>query len=131
MVKAGPIRDRMNNREKLHHYYLVDLMRQLEFDLHDGREIYNHIPLEWEDIATQPATPVKTRITLRVDGDVAKFFRAMGTGYQTRMNAVLRAFMLSKISGVIKGAERFEKYVTDVEYKDRPSIGDIERMMGE
>jgi uncharacterized protein (DUF4415 family) len=32
-------------------------------------------------------------ISIRVDEDVLKFFRRIGTGYQTRMNTVLRAFM--------------------------------------
>ena len=32
------------------------------------------------------------------DADVAKFFRTMGQGYQARMNAVLRAYMLAILS---------------------------------
>lgn len=37
-----------------------------------------------------PATKVATSI--RVDGDVMEWFRAQGRGWQTRMNAVLRAY---------------------------------------
>jgi uncharacterized protein (DUF4415 family) len=36
--------------------------------------------------------PPKTSVSLRVDSDVLDWFRAQGPGYQTRMNAVLRAF---------------------------------------
>ena len=36
--------------------------------------------------------PPKTSIALRVDADVLEWFKAQGPGYQTRMNAVLRAF---------------------------------------
>jgi uncharacterized protein (DUF4415 family) len=36
--------------------------------------------------------PGKTAISLRVDQDVLEWFRAQGDGYQTRMNAVLRAY---------------------------------------
>jgi uncharacterized protein (DUF4415 family) len=36
--------------------------------------------------------PPKTSIALRVDSDVLAWFKAQGRGYQTRMNAVLRAF---------------------------------------
>lgn len=36
--------------------------------------------------------PVKTSISLRVDQDVLEWFKAQGTGYQTRINTVLRAF---------------------------------------
>jgi len=39
------------------------------------------------------ATPTpKTSIALRVDTDVLEWFKSKGPGYQTRMNAVLRAF---------------------------------------
>jgi uncharacterized protein (DUF4415 family) len=37
--------------------------------------------------------PNKKQITLRLDEDVIEFFRQEGDRYQTRMNAVLRAFM--------------------------------------
>jgi uncharacterized protein (DUF4415 family) len=37
--------------------------------------------------------PTRKQITLRLDEDVIEFFRQEGDRYQTRMNAVLRAFM--------------------------------------
>ena len=36
---------------------------------------------------------VKVPISLRVDPDVLTFFKESGSGYQTRINAVLRTFM--------------------------------------
>jgi uncharacterized protein (DUF4415 family) len=39
----------------------------------------------------KPVSP-KTSISLRVDADVLDWFKAQGRGYQTRINAVLRAF---------------------------------------
>jgi uncharacterized protein (DUF4415 family) len=39
----------------------------------------------------KPVRP-KESISLRVDADVLEWFKAQGPGYQTRMNAVLRAF---------------------------------------
>jgi uncharacterized protein (DUF4415 family) len=35
----------------------------------------------------------KTLLSLRVDSDVVEWFRAQGRGYQSRMNALLRAYM--------------------------------------
>lgn len=35
----------------------------------------------------------KERVTLRVDRDVLEYFRRGGQGYQTRINAVLRAYV--------------------------------------
>ena len=34
----------------------------------------------------------KSQITLRIDSEVLEWFRARGTGYQSQMNAVLRAY---------------------------------------
>ena len=40
--------------------------------------------------------PRKQQITLRLDRDVIEWFKAQGPGCQTRMNAVLRSYMLAK-----------------------------------
>ncbi|MFN8466408.1 MAG: BrnA antitoxin family protein [Caldilineaceae bacterium] len=37
--------------------------------------------------------PTKERITLRLDREVLDYFRRSGSGYQTRINAVLRAYV--------------------------------------
>lgn len=39
----------------------------------------------------QPVPP-KSSVSLRIDSDVLAWFKAKGSGYQTRINAVLRAF---------------------------------------
>jgi len=51
--------------------------------------------LEDCDMATlQVVMPkAKQSISLRVDPDVLSFFKSYGKGYQTRMNADLRAYM--------------------------------------
>lgn len=35
----------------------------------------------------------KVQLTLRVDSDVLEWFRKQGQGYQTKINALLRAYM--------------------------------------
>lgn len=37
--------------------------------------------------------PRKLQVTLRLDADILEWFKAEGRGYQTRINALLRAFM--------------------------------------
>lgn len=52
-------------------------------------------PADWADAIAHRGLPLparKTQIALRVDEDVLAWFREQGAGYQTRMNAVLRAF---------------------------------------
>ena len=50
-------------------------------------------------IVRQGLKPVssKTSISLRVDADVLEWFKAQGRGYQTRINAVLRAFKAASL----------------------------------
>ena len=40
----------------------------------------------------KPARP-KALMSLRIDADVIEWFKAQGPGYQSRMNALLRAYM--------------------------------------
>ena len=46
------------------------------------------------DIVRQglPTAPRKAAVSLRLDADVLDWFKAQGAGYQTRINAVLRAY---------------------------------------
>jgi uncharacterized protein (DUF4415 family) len=37
--------------------------------------------------------PTKAQLTLRLDSDVLEWFKQQGRGYQTRINALLRAYM--------------------------------------
>jgi len=37
--------------------------------------------------------PKKALLSLRIDSDVVEWFKAQGSGYQSRMNALLRAYM--------------------------------------
>ena len=36
--------------------------------------------------------PPKKSVSLRIDADVLEWFKAQGVGYQTRINAILRAY---------------------------------------
>lgn len=66
------------------------------------REQLKVIPRGWRltDIEAAVA-PGKTRVTLRLDDDVLRWFRKMGPGYQTRINTVLRAYWQAKADGAI------------------------------
>lgn len=47
------------------------------------------------------ARAVKERVTVRLDADMLQWFKSQGRGYQTRMNAVLRAFYEAHRSGLL------------------------------
>ncbi len=45
-------------------------------------------------IVKQGIRPIsKAQLTIRVDNDVLAWFKSQGHGYQTRINALLRAYM--------------------------------------
>jgi uncharacterized protein (DUF4415 family) len=70
----------------------VDRLRDEDIDVSDIPEIS---PERFaQAIVRKGLQPVrrKAQITLRVDADVLDWFRAKGSGYQSQMNAVLRAY---------------------------------------
>lgn len=74
-----------------------------ELELGFERLKFDNLPAGWASVeANHPVRPPKVRITASYDADVAKFFRSMGQGYQARMNAVLRAYMLAIQSRAIR-----------------------------
>ena len=97
-----------SNLELVRRHYndLAGSLRGLEVDIHWGLDGSDRIPAAWAKIASEPYCPTKTHLTLRLDEDVLRFFRATGQGYLTRINKVLRAYMQARLAGVVQGAER-------------------------
>jgi uncharacterized protein (DUF4415 family) len=54
------------------------------------------LPEGWESTIIIGLPPRKRDVHIRLDADVLDWFRAQGRGYQTRINAVLRAFVESR-----------------------------------
>ena len=55
-----------------------------------------------------PCQPVKTKMTIRLDSDMLAWYRRLGTGYQNRINEVLRCYMDGVISGFIEPARDYD-----------------------
>ena len=54
-------------------------------------------PLFWQEIGDSGLyRPVKKQTTVRLDADVLVWLRRSGKGWQTRLNAVLRAAMMAE-----------------------------------
>ena len=105
---------------RAHYHHLATTLRDLETDLRWGMEGSARIPPEWHAIAQGVPAPRKVPVTLRMDEDIARFFRSMGAGHLPRINAVLRAFMHARLAGVVKGPE-------DVGYAPTPE--EVQRAM--
>lgn len=71
----------------------IDALRDEEIDLSDISAITPEMFAR--GIVRHGLKPVskKSQLTLRVDDDVLDWFRSQGRGYQTRINALLRAYM--------------------------------------
>lgn len=124
---------RQSPRQRAHMTYMMDVMRRLEWDLHNTIELTGRIPAEWHEIAQ--ATPRSTRVKVNIglEADVVKFFKSMGAGYGPRINDVLRSYMHARLAGVIRGAETIAHYRERAERHDgpKPEFGDLAREMGE
>lgn len=46
----------------------------------------------WEETIVVGLPETKGQVTLRLDADMLRWFKAQGRGYQTRINAVLRGY---------------------------------------
>jgi uncharacterized protein (DUF4415 family) len=85
----------------------VDAMTEEDIDA-AARSDPDALPTDedfWRD-AVLVVPQEKEQISLRVDKDVLRFFREQGKGYQTRMNAVLRAFVQSQKARAAKPRAR-------------------------
>ena len=52
------------------------------------------VPTDIDWSAAEPIYPVRKKpVSIRLDEDILAYFKTMGRGYQTRINAVLRSYM--------------------------------------
>ena len=65
---------------------------ELERDIAEDPD-WQDIPRDWRKTAELIMPGPKQLLSLRLDQDVVQWFRGQGPGYQTRINAVLRAFV--------------------------------------
>lgn len=67
----------------------IDAMKDEDIDYSDipplTEEFFKKAVIRW------PTT--KERITIALDKDILSYLRALGKGYQTRINAILRAWL--------------------------------------
>jgi uncharacterized protein (DUF4415 family) len=65
---------------------------ELEQDIATDAD-FRDVPENWYEAAEAVMPAPKKLLSLRLDEDVVDWFKRQGPGYQTRMNAVLRAFV--------------------------------------
>jgi uncharacterized protein (DUF4415 family) len=70
----------------------VDALTDADIDLSESPEITPAMFARAVVRRGLQPVPNKAQVTLRVDRDVLEWFRSQGRGYQTRINALLRAY---------------------------------------
>ena len=83
-------------REQMAYAQLVAELRRMKAWWSRARLQPGVVPKDAAAIAAAPGR--RTKLTLKLDADVVKWFRAMGLGYQARMDYALRSWMLSVIA---------------------------------
>lgn len=59
---------------------------------YEGPPDEDEFDVDWSTVRWVEPEP-KTPVSIRLDPEVLAFFKAQGKGYQTRINAVLRAYV--------------------------------------
>ena len=119
-------------RQRAQMTYMMDVMRRLEWDLHNTVELTGRIPEAWHEIAAATPRSARVKVNLGLEADVVKFFKSMGEGYGPRINDVLRSYMHARLAGVIRGAETVAHFRRREEGHEgpKPQFGDIDREVG-
>lgn len=96
--------EKLTKGQRLNYGYMLDAMQRFEWDKHHAIMIEGRLPPSWETV-WESRRPDRTRVTIRLDTDVLKFFRAMNGQYGQKINTVLRIFMHAQLAGFFEGHE--------------------------
>lgn len=89
----------------------------------------------WHKLGGGPRVP-KTPVYLRVDSDLVAWFRRQGSGYQSRMNSALRAFVeahegeetrAARVKRLERAQEAFQRYYAQCFWHLEPKLQITER----
>ncbi|WP_296423805.1 BrnA antitoxin family protein [Yoonia sp.] len=123
----------MTKTQRVNWSYGVDAHRMIEYDLHEFVMEHRSLPAEWHQIWQDKDRRDGKRqpVTMRMDADVVRFFKAMGDGYQHRINRVLRMFMHYRLAGIIEGPDTTDYVLRPetlrAEKEARAKWGDFEK----
>ncbi|MFQ1702523.1 BrnA antitoxin family protein [Loktanella agnita] len=89
-------------RQKMIRYLYEESIESADIAL----EIRDKVPLAWHTLEHDlDVVEPKTKITLCLDASVAKFYRAMGPGYQARISRILGLWANMKIGQALQMEE--------------------------
>jgi uncharacterized protein (DUF4415 family) len=94
-VSAETARAMVTRGESRSDWAAAEAMSQAEVE-RLAEEEDGPLPAGWETTVEVGLPRAKEAVHIRLDADVLAWFRAIGPGYQTRINAVLQSFVKEK-----------------------------------
>ena len=95
---------RMSKAERMARDGMIRFLQQQTFEASDlSLELRDKVPLAWHTLEHDlDVEEPKMKVTLRLDESVAKFYRAMGPGYQARISRILALWAHMKIGTALR-----------------------------
>ncbi len=93
---AAELDEMLRRGEDLTDWAKVDAMTEEELEA--SIDFAEEGTFDWSSVDIDVPGP-KQQLTIRLDQDVIEWFKAQGTGYQTRINAVLRGYVEAQQRG--------------------------------
>lgn len=113
---AGETADRgpkLGERQLEHYWFMSVAQRRVEWEIANTLWRGWGLPAEWHEIAMGPREGRREKVTLYLDANVMKFFRAMGRGHHARLNDVLSVWMYGRLARIVRGPEAAELFGPD------------------
>ncbi|WP_394179867.1 BrnA antitoxin family protein [Yoonia maritima] len=111
-------------RQKMMRYLYEENIDETDLSL----ELRDKVPLAWHTLEHDlDVEEPKVKITLRLDESVAKFYRAMGPGYQARISRILGLWANMKIGEALRMEEAIYAQMKILNGQDRDAAAQGER----
>jgi len=115
MTAPTPAR-RLTKTERIAQDALIKNLIHLQRDTWVTTALREEVPDAWHTLECDlDVWEKKQKVTLYLETSVAKFYRAMGPGYQARINRLLATYAQMKIAGEARVDEFLEKRVAGEE----------------
>ena len=87
------MKKKLTSRKSETDWKRIDAMTDVDIDFSDNPEVPPEMFARGILRRNFQPIPPKKQLTLRIDSDVVEWYRKQGRGYQTKINALLRAYM--------------------------------------
>ncbi len=111
---------RMTKGERLSRKYLMRYLYEQTLDQENlSLALRDRVPTAWHTLESDlDVEEPKLKVTLRLDESVARFYRAMGAGYQGRINRILSLWAHMKIADAMRVEEAIQLQLKELNDKD-------------